>query len=111
MTQPDNPMPAPATSFVDPLVRGLPAPHAKQVAMQILAGHHLSVLATTNADGSPQMGVIFVKVDADDILFSTLKGRRKTVNMMRDPRSRFWFIVSRPAMYSAPMPPSMAPFS
>ena len=78
-------MPAPATSFVDPLVRGLPAPHAKQVAMQILAGHHLSVLATTNADGSPQMGVIFVKVDGDDILFSTLKGRRKTVNMMRNP--------------------------
>ena len=86
MTQPDNPMPAPATSFVDPLVRGLPAPHAKQVATQILAGRHLSVLATTNADGSPQMGVIFVKVDGDDILFSTLKGRRKTVNMMRDPR-------------------------
>jgi PPOX class probable F420-dependent enzyme len=86
MTQPDNPMPTPTTSFVDPLVRGLPAPDAKQVAMRILGGRHMSVLATTNADGSPQMGVIFVKADGDDILFSTLKGRRKTVNMMRDPR-------------------------
>ncbi len=53
---------------------------------EILDGRHLSVLATTNADGQPQTSVIFVKRDGDDILFSTIKGRRKTTNMLRDPR-------------------------
>jgi PPOX class probable F420-dependent enzyme len=57
------------------------------VARQILAGPHLSVLATTNPDGSAQMSVIFVKSDGDDILFSTIEGRRKTANMVRDPRA------------------------
>jgi hypothetical protein len=32
------------------------------------------------------MSVIFVKPDGDDILFSTIEGRRKTANMLRDPR-------------------------
>jgi len=53
---------------------------------QILDGHHLSVLATTDADGRPQTSVIFVKREGDDILFSTIKGRRKTANMLGDPR-------------------------
>jgi len=30
--------------------------------------------------------VILVKPDGDDVLFSTIKGRRKTANMQRDPR-------------------------
>jgi len=30
--------------------------------------------------------VIFVKREGDDILFSTIRGRRKTTNMVRDPR-------------------------
>ena len=53
---------------------------------RILDGPHLSVLATTDADGKAQTSVIFVKRDGDGILFSTIKGRRKTVNMGRDPR-------------------------
>jgi PPOX class probable F420-dependent enzyme len=52
----------------------------------LLAGRHLSVLATTDADGRPQTSVIFVVREGDDILFSTIKGRRKTTNMQRDPR-------------------------
>lgn len=75
-----------APAFEDPLAKGLPAHHALQVARQILGGPHLSVLATANADGSAQMSVIFVKPDGDDILFSTIEGRRKTTNMSRDPR-------------------------
>ncbi len=67
-------------------MKGVPAERARQVAKQILGGPHLSVLATTNADGSAQMAVIFVKPDGDDILFSTLRGRRKTTNMLRDAR-------------------------
>jgi PPOX class probable F420-dependent enzyme len=72
--------------FLDPFRTGRRADLAQQVAARILAGPHLSVLTTTNEDGSPQASVIFVKADGDDILFSTIKGRRKTANMQRDPR-------------------------
>jgi PPOX class probable F420-dependent enzyme len=44
------------------------------------------VLATTNADGRPQSSVIFVKPDGETVVFSTIKGRLKTRNMLRDPR-------------------------
>jgi PPOX class probable F420-dependent enzyme len=53
---------------------------------RLLDGPHLSVLATTNPDGQAQTSVIFVMREGDDILFSTIKGRRKTTNMQRDPR-------------------------
>jgi PPOX class probable F420-dependent enzyme len=87
MTTPHDHKPAGAApAYDDPLRRGLPADRALQAAGQILEGPHLSVLATTNADGSAQMSVIFVKPDGDDILFSTIAGRRKTTNMSRDPR-------------------------
>ena len=87
MTTPHDHEPADsAPAYADPLKNGLPADRARQAARQILAGPHLSVLATSNADGSAQMSVIFVKPDGDDILFSTIEGRRKTANMSRDPR-------------------------
>jgi PPOX class probable F420-dependent enzyme len=85
-TQHDHELADTAHAYADPLRRGVPADSALQAARQILAGPHLSVLATINPDGSAQMSVIFVKRDGDDILFSTIKGRRKTANMMRDPR-------------------------
>jgi PPOX class probable F420-dependent enzyme len=72
--------------FLDPYVKGRPGDLARLVAAQVLAGPHLSVLSTVNPDGSPQASVIFVKPDGGDILFSTVKGRRKTANMQRDPR-------------------------
>jgi PPOX class probable F420-dependent enzyme len=87
MNMPRTHEPAPsAPACTDPLTKGLPADRALRVASQILGGPHLAVLATTNADGSAQMSVIFVKPDGDDIAFSTIKGRRKTANMSRDPR-------------------------
>jgi PPOX class probable F420-dependent enzyme len=45
-----------------------------------------AVLTTINQDGSPQSTVVWVKRDGDDVLFSTIRGRRKTRNMERDPR-------------------------
>jgi PPOX class probable F420-dependent enzyme len=72
--------------FSDPFVTGRPAAAARQTAFGILAGPHLSVLTTANADGSPQASVIFVLPEGEDIVFSTIKGRRKTTNMQRDPR-------------------------
>jgi PPOX class probable F420-dependent enzyme len=61
-------------------------PALTEAVRKILDGPHLSVLATTNRDGSPQTSVIFVTREGDDILFSTIKGRRKTTNMVRNPR-------------------------
>lgn len=52
----------------------------------ILDGPHLSVLATIDPDGKPHTSVIFVKRDGEHILFSTIKGRRKTINISHDPR-------------------------
>src|ERR1700722_8102758 len=73
-------------AFLDPMVKGRSADAARQAATRILFGPHLSILSTTNRDGSPQSSVIFVKPDGDDVLFSTIKGRLKTANMQRDPR-------------------------
>ena len=52
----------------------------------MLDGPHFAVIATSNADGRPQSSVIFVKRDGDTVVFSTIKGRLKTRNMVRDPR-------------------------
>lgn len=73
-------------SFHDPLVAGRSDRDARQVAARILAGPQLSVLTTVNQDGSPQASVIFVKPDGDDVLFSTVKDRRKSANMLRRPQ-------------------------
>jgi PPOX class probable F420-dependent enzyme len=45
-----------------------------------------AILCTINPDGAPQSSVIWIKRDGDDVLFSTIRGRRKTKNMERDPR-------------------------
>ena len=44
------------------------------------------VLGTVNPDGGPQSSVIWAKYDSGDVVFSTIRGRRKTRNMERDPR-------------------------
>ena len=74
------------STFRDPYLNGRPGQDARQTARRILAGPHLAILSTINPDGSPQASVIFVKPDGDDLLFSTIKGRRKTANMQRDTR-------------------------
>jgi PPOX class probable F420-dependent enzyme len=61
-------------------------PFLNEAVRYILDGPHLSVLVTIDPDGKPQTSVIFVKRDGDDILFSTIKGRRKTINMSHDSR-------------------------
>ena len=43
-------------------------------------------LATLNKDGSPQSTVHWVARDGDDILLSTVRGRRHANNVERDPR-------------------------
>ena len=43
-------------------------------------------LATVNRDGSPQSTVHWVARDGDDVLLSTVRGRRHADNVERDPR-------------------------
>jgi PPOX class probable F420-dependent enzyme len=55
-------------------------------ARRLIDGKNYAVIATVNADGSPQTSVMWIDRDGDDLLFSTVEGRRKHVNLLRDPR-------------------------
>jgi PPOX class probable F420-dependent enzyme len=55
-------------------------------AVRLVDGRNYAVLATLNADGSPQTSVLWIARDGDDLLFSTVEGRVKHRNLVRDPR-------------------------
>jgi PPOX class probable F420-dependent enzyme len=57
-----------------------------EATLKLLDGRNYAVLATVNADGSPQTSAMWVGRDGDDLLFSTVEGRVKHRNMLRDPR-------------------------
>jgi len=57
-----------------------------EATLKLLDGPNYAVLATLNPDGSPQTSAMWVGRDGDDLLFSTVEGRVKHRNMMRDPR-------------------------
>jgi PPOX class probable F420-dependent enzyme len=57
-----------------------------EATLKLLDGRNYAVLATVNADGSPQTSAMWVGRDGDDLLFSTVQGRVKHRNMLRDPR-------------------------
>jgi PPOX class probable F420-dependent enzyme len=57
-----------------------------EATLRLLNGKNYAVLATVNPDGSPQTSVMWVGHDGGDLLFSTVEGRRKHRNMLRDPR-------------------------
>jgi PPOX class probable F420-dependent enzyme len=54
--------------------------------LRLLDGKNYAVLGTVNPDGSPQTSVIWVGHDGGDVLFSTVEGRVKHRNMVRDHR-------------------------
>lgn len=51
-----------------------------------------ATVTSVNPDGMPQSTVIWVRTDGDDVLFSTVKGRRKHRNFLRDPRTSILII-------------------
>ncbi|MYV53853.1 PPOX class F420-dependent oxidoreductase [Streptomyces sp. SID3212] len=53
---------------------------------KVLDGNVFVSIATIQPDGSPQVSPVWVKRDGDDILISTTLGRRKELNLRRDPR-------------------------
>jgi PPOX class probable F420-dependent enzyme len=54
--------------------------------LRLLDGPNYAVLATINRDGSPHSSAMWVGRDGDDLVFSTVEGRVKHRNMLRDPR-------------------------
>src|SRR5258708_39113062 len=62
--------------------------------LRLLDGRNYAVLATVNPDGSPQTSVVWVGRDGAELLFSTVEGRVKHRNMLRDPRGSITVIDS-----------------
>jgi PPOX class probable F420-dependent enzyme len=65
-----------------------------EATLRLLDGRNYAVLATLNPDGSPQTSVVWVGRDGADVLFSTVQGRVKHRNMLRDPRASITVIDS-----------------
>jgi PPOX class probable F420-dependent enzyme len=57
-----------------------------EATIRLLDGPNYAVLATINPDGSPHTSAMWVGRDGADLLFSTVEGRVKHRNMLRDPR-------------------------
>lgn len=56
-------------------------------ARDALSAGHLAHLVTLNADGSPQVAIVWVGIDGDDIVSAHLSGgQQKLRNLARDPR-------------------------
>src|SRR3712207_399766 len=56
-------------------------------AKALISGGALGHLVTMNADGSPQVTVVWVAVEGDDLLTAHLNpAQRKLENVRRDPR-------------------------
>ena len=56
-------------------------------ARKLLDAANYVVVATSNTDGSPQTTVLWATYDGDDLLLSTIQGRKKETNWLRDPRA------------------------
>jgi PPOX class probable F420-dependent enzyme len=70
-----------------------------QPTLALIDGKNYAVLATLNPDGSPQTSVIWVGRDEDGVLFTTVEGRVKHRNMLRDPRVSITVIDSADPEY------------
>ncbi len=62
------------------------AAQLSEAAKALLDAKTFAVVTTLQPDGSPQSSVVWVTRDGDDLLFSTVEGRRKHLNMVKDPR-------------------------
>ena len=56
-------------------------------AKALLDDANYVVVATSNTDGSPQTSVLWATYDGDQLLLSTLQGRKKETNWLKDPRT------------------------
>lgn len=56
-------------------------------ARAFLADARFAVLATINADGTPQQSTVWYELQDDEIMMNTRRGRLKDRNLRRDPRA------------------------
>jgi PPOX class probable F420-dependent enzyme len=69
----------------------------------VIAAGPLAHLSTLNPDGSPQVSVIWVGLDGDDLVSGHLDRRVKVRNVERDPRVVLSFDAPRePGVFLAP---------
>lgn len=64
---------------------GKPARLAER-ARALFDGPNYVTVATIDPGGRPQTSLVWARTDGDEVLFSTIKGRRKYANLARDPR-------------------------
>jgi PPOX class probable F420-dependent enzyme len=57
-----------------------------ELAHALADGANFATVSTIQPDGGPQASVVWVKRNGDEILFSTIKGRRKYANLIADGR-------------------------
>lgn len=55
-------------------------------AKAMLDAPEFATIATMNPDGQPQLSVVWIERDGDEVLVSTIRGRQKERNIARDPR-------------------------
>jgi PPOX class probable F420-dependent enzyme len=55
-------------------------------AREALRAGHLGHQVTTNADGTPQVSIVWMGLEDDDIVIASLGARHKHRNVLRDPR-------------------------
>jgi PPOX class probable F420-dependent enzyme len=55
-------------------------------AKAMLDAPEFATIATLNPDGQPQLSVVWIERDGDDVLVSTIKGRQKHRNIEREPK-------------------------
>ena len=58
-----------------------------EAARELFDAPNFVTVATVDPDGRPQLSIVWAKLDGDDLLFSTIKGRRKYSNLLRDGRA------------------------
>ncbi len=69
-----------------------PTPLPRELRELIESGP-LAHLTTTNADGTPQVTVIWIGLDGSDIVSGHMTGQRKHRNIERDPRVVLSFVA------------------
>jgi PPOX class probable F420-dependent enzyme len=62
-------------------------PPLSDSAKALLDSAEYATLATIEPDGQPQLSIVWVARDGADVLVSTVVGRRKHRNALRDPRA------------------------
>ena len=53
---------------------------------RLLEEPNFATVGTLNRDGSPQLSIVWIDWDGEDVLFNTAAGRVKPRNLERDPR-------------------------